>query len=188
MVSSLMKNRRSIRRFSPRRVKYESLLNMVDCARLAPSAANKQPLKYAVIDGENAIKMFPHTAWAGYSKGAETPAEDQQPSAYILILVDTRISGQGYELDAGAAGMSIILAALEEGIASCWLGSLNRGRIAKDFAIDDTLIINSAIALGYPADTADTAEFKGDVKYFRGDDGKFYVPKRDLDSVLLKIR
>ena len=160
---------------------------MINCARLAPSAANLQPIKYAVIEGENAKKMFPHTAWAGYSGGSESPSEAEQPTAYILILADTEISKKGYELDAGAAAMSIILAAQEAGIASCWLASIGREKIAELFSIDEKYVINSAIALGYPADKSETTEYTGSVKYFRTEDGRFMVPKRSLESVLLEV-
>lgn len=139
-----------------------------------------------ILEGDDAERMLPYTAWAGYLNGAETPSENEQPTAYILILADKEISEKGYELDAGAAGMSIILAAEEEGIASCWLGALNRESIAREFGIDERFIINSAIALGYPADTSFVTEYNGDIKYFRSEDGKFFVPKRNLDSILIK--
>ena len=183
---SLLKNRRTIRKFKQDEIDWESLLKMVDCARLAPSAANLQPLKYKIICGEDAKKMFPHTAWAGYSGGAETPKDNEAPVAYILILEDivlkqTKFTG----VDVGAAGMSITVAAESMGIKSCWLGSLDREKIAEEFNIDARFVINSAIALGYPLDTAAETAFKGDVKYFRDENGKFLVPKRSIEDILI---
>ena len=44
--------RRSIRRFKDMPVPYQILNNCVNAARLAPSAANLQPLEYIVVDEE----------------------------------------------------------------------------------------------------------------------------------------
>ncbi len=43
-------NRRTIRKFSQKPLTYEMLKKYVNAARLAPSAANKQPLKYKIIN------------------------------------------------------------------------------------------------------------------------------------------
>ena len=94
MLRDLVLNNRSRRRFyQESRVELNSLRELVDLARLSASAANMQPLKY-ILSGDpqkNAL-IFPYLRWAGYLKEWPGPIEGERPSAYIIVLGDTRIS------------------------------------------------------------------------------------------------
>jgi len=54
-VYQIIMKRRSIRRFKPEKVPYEVLEKLVNAGRVAPSAANLQPLEYIVVDEENLL-------------------------------------------------------------------------------------------------------------------------------------
>ena len=181
-----LKERRSIRKFKQIPINTDLLYDFVDCARLAPSAANLQPLKYVV---ENRPEMnsgiFPLTKWAGYLKGEGTPKSGEEPVAYIFILHDTSIVSNYVDTDAGAAAMSIIIAARHQGISSCWIASVDRPAVSALYNLPENLHIHSVIALGYPAEKSQAVEFKGDVKYFRNPDASLSVPKRALSEVLV---
>ncbi|MBR5586737.1 MAG: nitroreductase family protein [Clostridia bacterium] len=180
-VYDIILKRRSIRKFEDRTVEKEKLEKMVNAARLAPSGANLQPLKYiAVTTPELCEKVFGVTKYAGYLKDWN-PTEADQPRAYIVVLQDMAISKN--QLDAGAAVENIILTALEDGIASCWVGSFNGKELRGLLAIEEGLEINSVVALGYPAQNSEEAPFDGDVKYYMDDNGDFHVPKRAMDEI-----
>lgn len=183
---NLLKQRRTIRKFHQRPIDKKTLLEFVDCARLAPSAGNLQPLKYIVeCSSERNAKIFPLTKWAAYLKGAGTPSPDEAPTAYIVILNDTTVGSAHFALDAGAAAMSIITVAENEGLSSCWIASVDKAALADLYSLPDTMQIVSVIALGYAAERSQTVNFEGDVKYFRNPDGSLSVPKRSLEDVLL---
>ena len=60
--------RRSIRRFKAMPVAFDILENCVNAARLAPSAANLQPLEYIVVDEEPLLDIvFDTLKWANYT-------------------------------------------------------------------------------------------------------------------------
>ena len=60
----------------------------IDVARVAPSSANTQPLKYVVVQTASMVeKVFPLLKWAGYLPGY-TPKEGERPVAYIIVCVD----------------------------------------------------------------------------------------------------
>ena len=184
-----LKERRSIRKFKQTPIESELLCDFVDCARLAPSAANLQPLKYVAENRpEMNAKIFPLTKWAAYLKGEGTPKTGEEPTAYIAILHDTSISSNYADTDAGAAAMSIIIAAQNKGIASCWLASVDRSAFSVLYNLPENYKIHSVIALGYPAEESHPVEFKGDVKYFRNPDQSLSVPKRALSEVLVSHR
>lgn len=187
-IYELIKERRTIRKFTQKKIGREVLEKLIDCARLAPSGSNLQPLKYVIVDDETQTdRLFEHVAWAGYITPAGNPGDNEHPTAYIIILNDTEIRKSGYELDAGAAAQNIFLAALEEGIGTCWMGAINRDEIRKLFNIPEKYIINTLIALGYPAESPVSEEECGAIKYYKDEKGVLHVPKRKLEDIILKL-
>jgi len=188
-IQDAIKARRTIRKFKQIPLTREQLIRYVDAARLAPSGANLQPLKYYVVQSREMVeKVFPMLKWAGYLAPEYDPKEGERPVAYIVVCCDTSIRKSGYELDAGAAIENLILAALEDGVGACWLGSVDRKALAMLLGIPENLEISSVVALGYPAEAPrETAVENGNIKYYLSD-GILCVPKRELDEVLLEIR
>ena len=92
------------------KISKELLLKYIDAARIAPSGGNLQPLKYAIISKKEAVsEFFSYVKWAGYLAPYYNPKENERPTAYIVVLADTAIRKNGYELDVGAAVENIIL-------------------------------------------------------------------------------
>ena len=103
-VFSLIKSRRTIRKFEQKPISEEQLKMYVDAARVAPSGANLQPLKYVIVQNADMTdKLFPLLKWAGYLAPDYNPKEDEKPTAYIVVCVDEEIRKSGFEQDAGAA-------------------------------------------------------------------------------------
>ena len=182
-VYELILKRRTIRKFEQKAIEKDSIIKMINAARLAPSGANLQPLKFiAVTSPEMCDKVFPLTKYAGYLKDGG-PKEGEKPMAYIVVLVDEKIRKDGAGEDAGAAIENMILTALDDGIAACWVANVSREELRKVLEIDDYLAINSVVALGYPMQESQEAEFDGDVKYYLDETGKLHVPKRSMEEI-----
>ncbi|MGQ9801119.1 MAG: nitroreductase family protein [Candidatus Saccharicenans sp.] len=181
----LIKRRRTIRQFRQEEIPENVLLELADMGRLAPSAANMQPLEFLVVHEPEARKrVFPQLRWAAYINPAGNPQPGQEPTAYILILVNTKIRQNGYEYDVGAAAENIILGALTRGIGSCWLISVDRDRLKNVLEIPDDYKIDSVLALGYPAENPMVEDFQGSVKYWKDEAGVLHVPKRRLSEIV----
>ncbi|MGC9055661.1 MAG: nitroreductase family protein [Candidatus Saccharicenans sp.] len=132
-LKELIKKRRSIRQFQPKELSLSLLKELVDCGRLAPSAANLQPLEFLIaIDPNLRKEIFPCLRWAAYINPAGDPKPGKEPVAYIIILVNMDIRKEGFEYDVGAAAENIILEALSQGVGTCWLISINRERLKKN--------------------------------------------------------
>lgn len=184
-VHEVISKRRSIRRFLQKPIPFEILEKLVDAARVAPSAANLQPLQYLVIDDRNLLpEVFATLRWAGYITPRGNPPEGERPMAYIVVLVNKGISDSGYERDVGAAVENILLAALEDGIGSCWIGSIDKERLREILNVPNFLEIDSVIALGYGAESPVIEETTGPIKYWKDESGTLHVPKRKLKDVL----
>lgn len=184
-VYSTVLERRTIRKYQQIPISIEILKKLVNAARLAPSAANLQPLEYILVTSEELReKVFSTLSWAGYITPLGIPREGEKPVAYIVVLINRNIVKEGGERDAGAAIENMILTALEEGIASCWICSINREKLREILEIPSHLDIDSVIALGYPAEKSVVEEFKGSVKYWKDEEGVLHVPKRRLEDII----
>ncbi len=184
-VYDLAVGRRTIRRFRPEPVPRELLERLVNAARLAPSAANVQPLEFVVVDeAARGAEVFPALKWAAYIAPAGDPRPGEEPAAYVVTLVNTKLREKMFEYDVGAAMQNMILAALAEGVGACWLLSIDRDRLRAALGVPDGYRIDSVLALGYPAEEP-AAEVLGDsCRYWKDAEGRLHVPKRALASVL----
>jgi len=188
MIRDLVLKNRSYRRFyEDFSVDGETLRGLVDLARLTPSAANKQPLKYILSceSGKNAV-IFSHLAWAGYLKDWPGPAGRGEPSAYIIVLVDTEIS-RSADIDCGIAAQTILLGAVSKGLGGCMVASVRRDSLRDALKIPARYEILLVVALGKPKETVVIEKMgpDGDVKYWRDGEGRHHVPKRSLDEIIL---
>lgn len=184
-VYDLIVARRSIRQFGPKPVGRDILVKIVNAGRLAPSAANLQPLEFVLIDEEVRKKeIFACLKWASAIAPRGNPRPGHEPQAYVAVLVNSRIRDKMYEYDVGAAIENMSLAALEEGIAGCWLISIDKAKVGELLSIPDSHKLDSILALGYPAQVSKAEDFVDSTKYWQDEDFTFHVPKRTLESVL----
>lgn len=188
-VYEAIMNRRTIRKFTREKLDNGDILRLIDCARMAAFGANMQPLKFAAItEPETLEAMFASTKWAAYLPDG-APSESERPTAYIAVLGDKEIKPNGmFETEAGAAVTNMMLAAEEAGIASCWLGAIDRAALSSLLKLPEKYSLVYLLALGYPAQESKAVEMKdGDVKYFVDENGVVNVPKRALDEVIVKL-
>ena len=188
MIRDLVKANRSYRRFHQDRSIEESVLReLVDLARMSPSGANLQPLKYILsVSPEKNALIFPTLAWAGYLKDWPGPAEGERPSAYIIVLGDTGIN-RAFGCDHGIACQSILLGAAEKGLGGCMIGSIDREQLRKRLDIPSRYEILLVVALGVPKETVKLEDVgpDGDIRYYRDASGVHHVPKRSLDELIV---
>ena len=70
-------------------------------------------------------QIFEQLIWARYLADWPGPAEGERPSAYIVVLGDTTIR-PNFGCDHGIAAQSMMLGAVEKGLAGCMIGSVKR--------------------------------------------------------------
>lgn len=188
MLRDLIARSRSYRRFDESvPVPMETLKKLVGLARLSPSASNKQPLKFRLVnDPDTNAKVFSCLAWAGYLTDWKGPAEGERPAAYVVMLGDTVLSN-GFATDEGIMAQSMMLGAVEAGFGGCMLGAINRPRLRELLEIPERYEILLVLALGKPVETVviDPVDEDGSIKYWRDAQQVHHVPKRSLDELIL---
>jgi nitroreductase len=188
MIEELIRQNRSCRRFYQEQpVSRETLLSLVDLARVSASAANLQPLKYALSwEPEKNAAIFATLAWAGYLKDWPGPVEGERPAAYLVIMGDREIAAN-FGCDHGIAAQSILLGAREKGLGGCMIGSIQRDRLRQRLNLSQRYDILLVIALGRPKEEVVLTEVRpgGDIKYWRDEKGVHHVPKRRLEDIII---
>lgn len=184
-VYRLILSRRSIRQFQPKDLGSEMIKKLINGARLAPSGANLQPLEFVVVDHPGLRdEVFSCLRWAGYIAPRGNPEPGKEPRAYVVVLVNTEIRAHGYERDVGAAVENMILVAWEKDIGSCWIGSFEEAKLRVLLHVPKTHVIDSVLALGYPAEHPVIEKYTDSVEYWKDEQGQHHVPKRPLESVM----
>ncbi len=188
MIKELVYKNRSYRRFfQHKQITEDTLLSLVDLARISPTGRNLQPLKYAIVcDPERNAQLYPFLAWAGYLKEWDGPEEGERPSAYIVMLEDASVV-EGSAHDQGIAAQSIMLGAVETGLGGCMLGSIKRKEIAEFLGLPANLKPVLVLALGVPKEevVVEPLDSGGDVKYWRDAEQRHHVPKRALKDIVV---
>jgi len=189
-LKELVFKTRSYRRFNEAyKVETSVLEDLIDLARLSPSGANRQPLKFIIYNTpEECQKIFPYLAWAGYLTEWPGPEKGERPSSYIIILGDKRIT-EVFGIDHGIAAQSIMLGATEAGLGGCIIGSIKRDELSEELSIPDNFEILLVLALGKPVENIIIEDIKEDnVKYWRDNNKNHHVPKRSLSDRIIKLK
>ncbi|HMM22143.1 MAG TPA: nitroreductase family protein [Selenomonadales bacterium] len=188
MFETLVRKNRSYRRFyEQENISRETLLKLIDYARLSPSGANRQALRY-YISCDKALneRIYPGLRWAAYLKDWSGPEAGERPSAYIVVVQEERYKAVT-NVDYGIAVQSILLGAAELGLGGCAIGNLDQAVLREALGIPETREILLAIALGKPKEIVVLDEIgpDGDIQYWRDGNQVHHVPKRKLADLVL---
>lgn len=189
MLKDLVTKCRTYRRFfEDEAISSETLMELVDLARLTASSANSQALKFRLCNtAEDNAKVFQTLGWAGALTDWDGPKEGERPSAYIIILCDLTL-GKNKLYDDGIAAQTMMLGAVEKGYGGCMLGNVQRTHLAESLQIDlSRYSIELVLALGKPKEEVVMVPVKedGNIRYYRDENQVHYVPKRDLKDLIV---
>ncbi len=175
--------RRSIRSFKQKEIDFEILKKCVNAGRLAPSAANLQPLEFIIVNEKKTCsKIFNALGFAGYLKDWN-PKESESPAAYIVILCNDP-NNKWYVRDASFASENIVLTAEGYKIGSCVICNIDKEKIRDILKIPEKIIIDSVIALGYKNEKSVIKDYTDSVKYYKDKDNVLHVPKKKMENVM----
>lgn len=188
MIRDLILKNRSYRKFFQNEtISLEILKECTDLARLSPSAANLQELKY-IITNDPAVnaKVYESLTWAGYLPDWDGPEHGERPAAYIIILGDTSIK-KTFTVNHGIAAQSILLGAVEKGLGGCILAAVDRKALQETLSIPASFEILLVVALGKPHEEVviESIPSDGSIKYWRDEHKRHHVPKRGLNDVIV---
>lgn len=183
-VSDAIKKRRSIRKFLPREIPAGTLQEIVSLARLYPSGGNLQPVRFAVVSAPaTRDAVFADLRWAMYLPEF-TIADNERPTGYIILIRDARVK-QHCDYDIGAASTMVMLAAVAKGLATCPIANFSKNRLSALLQLEEALVPELVIAVGYPAQESRTVPMGDSVKYTEDADKNILVPKWEPEEILV---
>jgi nitroreductase len=169
--SDLVRSRYSVRAFQNRPVEREKLDAVLEAGRLAPSACNRQPWRFVVLETpEDRARLA-----ACYGRDWFRTA----PAAIVLcgLHAESWKRGDGKDhadIDVAIAADHMTLAAAELGLGTCWICAFDPERLRKLLALPPDVEPIVLLPIGYPA--APPAEAHGRRKSLRE------VVQRGLDA------
>ena len=186
---TVAQRRRTVRFYQNKPVAEEHLLQLVDLARRAPSAANNQILRYTIVRTPDLVQaVFLHTAWAGRVKPKRTPEWGfNAPPAFIAVSAvrnGAAPAPMAYA-DAGAAIVTMQYAATDARLGSCWIGAFKAKEVTALLEIPAQEQLLFLLAVGHPAETPvqDEIEMGDDVGYYLDTFAVLHVPKYSVRAI-----
>lgn len=145
----VIKKRCSIRSYKPNPVEEEKLNRILEAARMAPSAANRQPICFVIIKDEKTkqqLKRVYDEKWF-YTAPIIVCVCSIPEKAWI------RSDGRNYaDIDAAIAMDHLILAATEEGLATCWVAAFKVSILKSLLKLPPGVEPIAMTPIGYPQD------------------------------------
>lgn len=140
-VDSLFLSRWSPRAYDSTALPLDDLLTILEAARWAPSAFNKQPWRFIyALPGDDYWSLFISLLDSFNGEWA------QHAGALVFLLSDTH--APSHKFDAGAAWSHIALQSHQLGYQAHAMGGIFHGRIKQELAVPDTFTVEIGIAIG----------------------------------------
>lgn len=147
-VMKAIQERYSCRAYQPRTVEKGKLEQILEAARLAPSARNLQDWRFVVVTDEETRKQL---AVAAYNQAfvAQAPVVIAACSVSHYMM---RCGQAIASIDVSIALEHMALEAVELGLATCWVGSFMPHEVRRILQIPTDAVVVELMTLGYPAD------------------------------------
>lgn len=146
--TELAKSRFSCRKFKNTKVEQEKIDKILETARIAPTAVNRQPHKIIVLTDED--KLLKLKECTKYTFDA--------PLCFIICADKSKAYVRGYdsknsyEIDASIVTTHMMLEAQDSGLGTTWVMAFNPQKVRECFNIPDNLEIVALLPTGYPDD------------------------------------
>jgi nitroreductase len=144
IVDSIL-SRRSIRKYESKDIPEDVLKLILEAGRQAPSAVNRQPIRFVIVNDHEIAKEFSSDLFNRFIKDAP-----------VVIVgcadVNSLLTGKWAVVDATIAMQNMVIAAWTLGVGSCWIGAFNEKKVKELLKIPDKWKIVALLTLGYPAE------------------------------------
>lgn len=151
----VLAKRRSVRHFNAKlAVKDEDVRALLLAAVAAPSAGNIQPWRFTVVRSPEARERLAaalHQRWATSAPVTIVVSVDPRPC-------NARYGDRGEHLyaiqDTAAATENILLAAVDRGLASCWIGAFDEAAVREALGMPEPITPVAILPIGYSAESS----------------------------------
>jgi len=157
-VKEAIMRRRSVRKYTPRAVSKETIRELVEAARLAPSACNAQPSMFKIVKNSKTKAELKNNKIFKQDFVCNAPViivccanPDVYPKSKLESGFDDPYEHRALK-DVSIASQNLILRATELGLGTCYIGWMNKNKIKTVLGIPQSYVVPFAITVGYPAE------------------------------------
>lgn len=143
-VFEAIKTRRSIRKYRPEAIPDEELELILEAARLAPSAGNRQPWRFILVQDTDRKKAV--------AEIANKQAFLEDAAAIVVAVGDPDLSARWHEKDPMIALEHMVLAATTLGYGTCWIGAFDEDALKRLLKIPTKMKAVALLPIGAPAE------------------------------------
>jgi nitroreductase len=145
MSIDLILSRRSIRHYENKDIPEEVLQQILETGRQAPSAINRQPIHFVIVNDHDILKNLCDNLITRFVKYA--------PVAIVGCAdIKSLLTGKWAVVDATIAMQNMVISALTFGIGSCWIGACNEKKVKELLKIPEKWRVVALLTFGYPAE------------------------------------
>lgn len=151
---TLLKKRRSIRKYKDQEVETEKINQLLQGALLAPSSRSLDPWEFIVVTDKQLLQQLARAKQAGSSFLKQAPLA-------IVVLANPQVCDVWIE-DTSIATILIQLVAESLGLGSCWIQIRERKHsedmsseeyVRRVLNIPEEMKVEAMVSIGYPAET-----------------------------------
>ena len=148
-VNEAIRTRKSVRKYLDKTVEPEKLRRILEAALLAPSARNLQEWRVVSVTDADTRRRIAEEA-SGHAFVGEAPV-------LLAVCAETdlgymRCGVQRFPVDVSIFIDHITLAAVEEGLGTCWIGGFDADAVKRILGIPENIVVVELLPVGYPAD------------------------------------
>ena len=192
MLKELILKNRSCRGYAqtPRPTE-EELKELADCARLCPSASNRQPLRCRLVnDQAECAALQAATRWGGALRELHLPYPGTEATALLVLCYDSASAKDSpmLRIDTGIAAQTVLLRATEMGYSGLMIAAFEPDGVKRALTLPEGFEPVLVIALGKGAETI-VLEDRADGEeraYWRDEKGVHHVPKVPLEKFIIR--
>ena len=153
-LKDAIRTRRSVRRFQPKPVTHETIMDLLDMARWAPHAG--ECWRFVVVQDEEVKKQLATVArqeWIASAPVVVVVGADLMDHPKIAGRWDAYKFRNIFPIQGTASAIqNLMLTAVEHGLGTCWIGSFNEGDVARIVRLPFAVRPLAMVVVGYPAD------------------------------------
>jgi len=141
-VFEIIEKRGSARSYKPSNVPNEDFKRILDAARLAPSAGNRQPWRFIVVRTSEQKKLL--------VQAARNQMFLVDAGVTIVALADSEASLKWCKQDVMIAVEHLVLASTSLGYGTCWIGAFEEEQVKELLGIPEKIAVVALLPIGVP--------------------------------------
>ena len=148
--TEVIKKRESIRDYEYRAISEDKLHNVLEAARLAPSASNRQRWKFIVVREDERRRELSRAT------GAQTHVANAPVVIAAVTTMPEYVMRSGvpaHPIDLAIAVDHMTLAAVDQGLGTCWIGGFHQEEVKNILEVPENYRVVVMLTLGFPKTT-----------------------------------